>query len=263
MINLYIVSDSTGETANQYADALMIQFPKAEFRKKTFSNVDTLDKLQNVYELFEESGVIIMTVVIENVAQSLKEFAIKKNLKIIDILCEPIRIMEEITGQKAARLPGMMRDLNRHYFNKMEALEFAMTFDDGKNPKGLLKADIVLVGVSRTSKTPLSVFLANKNYKVANLPLVPEVDLPDEIFKVDKKKIIGLIIDHEKLNEIRNQRLKALGLSSESEYARDERITHELEYAKSVFEKLDCKVINVSGSTIEETSAKILEYIEG
>lgn len=262
MLELAIISDSTGETAGLMTEALMIQFPNLEYSKKIYSNISSVEKLEKIMDEIKGTAVIIMTVVLKDVVFKLNEFAKENNIFVIDLLSNQIERLENITGQKALNKPRLMRNLNNNYFRKMEALEFAMSFDDGKNPKGLLKADIVLVGVSRTSKTPLSVFLANKNYKVANLPLVPEIDLPEEIFKVDSNKIIGLIIDSEKLNEIRNQRLKALGLKTDSDYANDSRILRELEYSKNVFERLNCRVIDVSGSTIEETAAKILSYIQ-
>ncbi|MGF0039892.1 pyruvate, water dikinase regulatory protein [Peptoniphilaceae bacterium SGI.131] len=261
MINLYVISDSTGETGIQYANALMIQFPTTVFNRHRFSNVTSEEKIRDILSKLLSNSVILITVVKEDILKIIHDFCREKNIPLIDLLGGPISILEEVTGERAVRLPGLMRDLDSDYFDKMEAIEFAMNFDDGKSPRGLLKADIVLLGVSRTSKTPLSIFLANKKYKVANLPLVPEANLPDEIFKVDKNKIIGLIINPDQLNEIRNQRLQALGLNPQSGYANRQRIEEELNYAKSVFKQLDCKVINVTGSTIEETAAMIQDLI--
>lgn len=266
MINLYVISDSTGETANQLANAIAIQFKQTDFSRKRFSNIveaEQVDKILGSDDVknSDNKTIVLMTVVAENVVESIKNYESEK-LIVVDLLLRPITEIEDFLGVKADRQSGLMRDLNNSYFDKIEAIEFAMNFDDGKNPKGFLDADIVLLGVSRTSKTPLSVYLANKSYKVANLPLVPEISIPKEIYEVDPKKIIGLIIDKDKLNEIRNQRLIALGLSSESSYATDERIDEELEYAKELYNDLGCVVIDVSKSTIEETAAKIIEHIE-
>lgn len=262
MINLFTISDSTGETVNQIANAIMIQFPDLKFKRRRFSNIDSVEKGLEIFKnLKNEKTVVLMTVVVNKIVEEIKKFE-NENILIIDLINKPINDIESFLGEKASKKVGMMRDLDTDYFDKIEAIEFAMNFDDGKNPKGFLEADIVLLGVSRTSKTPLSVYLANKSYKVANLPLVPEIDIPKEIFEVEKKKLIGLIIDPEKLNEIRNQRLITLGLSTDSAYAKDERIQEELEFAKKLYDDLDCFVIDVSKSTIEETAARVIEHIE-
>ncbi|MFM1534096.1 pyruvate, water dikinase regulatory protein [Helcococcus ovis] len=261
MVNLYVISDSTGETANQLGNAIMIQFPSVEFNRKRYSNITNAKQVEKIFEHNEGKTIVLMTVVVDEVVNKIKSYQ-SEEFEVIDLLLSPITHIENFLGQKANRKPGLMRDLDNSYFNKIEAIEFAMNFDDGKNPKGFLEADIVLLGVSRTSKTPLSVYLANKSYKVANLPLVPEIEIPKEIYKVDKKKLIGLIIDPVKLNEIRNQRLLTLGLSQNSTYANDKRINEELEFAKKLYEDLGCTVIDVSSSTIEETAAKVIEQIE-
>lgn len=264
MYNLFTVSDSTGETVNQIANAILIQFPNLEFVKKRFSNINTLEACQQVFDnLPDGKTIILVTVAKDEIATELKELAKGRDeVLLIDLLANSLNQIEEFTNEKATRKAGLIRVLDNDYFDKIEAIEFAMNFDDGKNPAGFLEADIVLLGVSRTSKTPLSVYLANKSYKVANLPLVPEVSIPKEIYQVDTKKLIGLIIDPEKLNEIRNERLKTLGLSIDSAYAQNERIQEELDFAKGLFDELGCVVIDVSTSTIEETAAKIIEHIE-
>ena len=148
------------------------------------------------------------------------------------------------------------------YKRQVEAVEFAVKYDDGKDTRGIKKADIVLVGVSRTSKTPLSMYLAHKNFKVANVPLVPEVPAPAELFEKDTKRVFGLIANSQKLNEIRQERLKALGLSNNANYASISRIEEELEYSKKIMEKLQCKVIDVSNKAVEETAGIILEIMK-
>ena len=140
-------------------------------------------------------------------------------------------------------------------------MEFDVKYDDGKNPLGLLKADVVIIGVSRTSKTPLSMYLAHKQIKVANVPLVPELAPPEELFKVPPYKIIGLLIDPFKLNEIRSERLKTMGLSDTATYADMKRIDDELAYAKGIMRRLHCQIINVSNRAIEETAGIIMEYV--
>ena len=142
----------------------------------------------------------------------------------------------------------------------IDAIEFAIKYDDGKDPRGFLESDIVLVGVSRTSKTPTTMILATKNFKVANLPLVPESKLPQELFEVDPARVIGLVIDPDKLSNIRAERTKTMGIVGESKYFDKERIREELAYAKEVFKDLDCKVIDVTENTIEQTATEIVQY---
>lgn len=262
MINLFTISDSSGETVNQMAQAITIHFPEIQFNRKRFSNISSIEDCEEIFESIEgNKTIIIMTIIIEEVVKALKERE-GEDLFIVDLLYKPVEDMGAFLSEAPCMKPGLMRDLDNNYFDKIEAIEFAMNFDDGKNPKGFLDADIILLGVSRTSKTPLSVYLANKSYKVANLPLLPEISIPEEIYQVDRKKLVGLIIDPKNLNEIRNQRLITLGLSPESSYANDERIEEELNYAKKLFEELGCYVIDVSKSTIEETAAKVIEHIE-
>ena len=157
---------------------------------------------------------------------------------------------------------GMIHRLDEEYFKRVEAIEFAVKYDDGKNPIGFLKADIVIVGVSRTSKTPLSMYLAHKRIKAANLPLVPEVALPPELFQIPARKIVGLIIDPFKLNFIRSERLRSMGLDSNASYANIDRINEELTYARGVMRRLHCPVIDVSSKAIEETANLVLDIVK-
>jgi [pyruvate, water dikinase]-phosphate phosphotransferase / [pyruvate, water dikinase] kinase len=143
----------------------------------------------------------------------------------------------------------------------VEAIEFAVKYDDGRDPRGLLRADIILIGVSRTSKTPLSMYLAHKRIKAANVPLVPEVTPPEELVKVDPVRCIGLTITPQKLIEIRSERLKALGLQPEANYAKLERIEDELKYSKQIMEDIGCYTIDVSNKAVEETANIIMERI--
>ena len=164
-------------------------------------------------------------------------------------------------GGTPSRQPGLVHRLDARYFRRVEAVEFAVRYDDGKDPGGILRADVVLLGVSRTSKTPTSMYLAHRQIKVANVPLVPEADLPDEIFQVSPRKIIGLTINPEILLQIRTERLKSLGLGSGSRYADLGRIIEELEYADRVYRRLGCTVVDVSQKAVEETANRILEIV--
>ena len=184
----------------------------------------------------------------------------------MDLLTPVVDSIASVTGETPLEETGMLRKLNDRYFKRVESVEFAVKYDDGKDPRGVLKADLVIIGVSRTSKTPLSMYLANKNIKVANIPLVPEAKVPQELFQIPSKKIVGLTNTPEKLNEIRTERLRALGLSTansgENKYANMERILEEIDFAESLMKKIGCPIINVSNKAIEETAEKIITYLK-
>jgi len=148
------------------------------------------------------------------------------------------------------------------YFHLVAAVDFAVKYDDGRNPRGLLQADVVLIGVSRTSKTPLSMYLAHRKIKAANLPLIPESAPPQELYQLPPSKVIGLTINPELLREIRLERLKVLGLTNGSNYATRERIAEELDYAERVFSRIGCRTFDVTNKAVEEVASKILQVIK-
>jgi hypothetical protein len=186
----------------------------------------------------------------------------KSGIPLIDLLSPVVTVFADFLGQEPAREPGIIHRLDERYFKKVEAIEFAVKYDDGKDPRGIKKADVILIGISRTSKTPLSMYLAHKNIKVANVPLVPEVPVPDELFEIPPSKIIGLTTNPYKLNEIRQERLKALGLDSHATYADLGRILEELEYSDKLMRKIGCPVIDVASKAVEETANIIMEIMK-
>ncbi|HLS54158.1 MAG TPA: pyruvate, water dikinase regulatory protein, partial [Tissierellaceae bacterium] len=194
----------------------------------------------------------------ESLVEFVQDFSKRTGLFTIDLLSPLMNTVSQVLNTEPKREPGIIRRLDEAYFDRVAAIEFAVKYDDGKDPRGLLDADLVLIGVSRTSKTPLSMYLANKNIKVANVPLVMEVKPPKELFEISARKIIGLTNSPENLNEIRLQRLKSLGLNTNSSYASLDRILKELDYADKVMKKIGCPIIDVSDKAIEETSEIIL-----
>ncbi len=255
---MLVVSDSTGETGEMAAKAWLSQFEDLEFDLSSRS--DTTDRacVDGIFREDLSHAVIIHSVVMPDVALYLQKKCVEAGVPFIDLFDIPLRILEDVTGKPARRLPGLTRELDPEYFNKISCIEFAVKYDDGKDKRGLLKADIVLIGVSRTSKTPLSMLLANKGYNVCNLPLVPEIAVPAELYRVDPKRVIGLIISPEKLGDIRTERMKDLGLEG-GIYSDDERIGRELAYAQGIFDKVGCAVIDVSAWTIEQSATRIVE----
>ncbi len=199
--------------------------------------------------------------VIEELKEYLLEKANEADIKTVDIMGPMMEAFESMYHAKPRMEPGLVRKLDEEYFRKVEAIEFAVKYDDGKDPRGILKADVVLIGVSRTSKTPLSMYLAHQRIKVANVPLVPEVEPSEELFNISNKKIVGLKINPDKLFGIREERLKSLGLAVHANYANFERILEELDYSEKIMKRVGCPVIDVSNKAIEETANIIIDII--
>ncbi|MBU8905677.1 pyruvate, water dikinase regulatory protein [Desertibacillus haloalkaliphilus] len=252
---VYVVSDSVGETAELVVKAAASQFGGSGVEIRRIPYVEDEATIDEVIVLAKQvHAVIAFTLVIPEKKQYLLDQAKEAGVETVDIIGPMLDKIGTLTQQEARYEPGLLYRLDEDYFRKVEAIEFAVKYDDGRDPRGIMRADVVLIGVSRTSKTPLSQYLAHKRLKVANVPLVPEVEPPEELFKVSPKKCIGLKINSEKLNDIRTERLKALGLKAEANYANMERIKEELEYAEKVMDKIGCTVIDVSSKAVEETA---------
>lgn len=256
-----VVSDSTGETGEAIARAWISQFPQCTFELIRYSGINSIEEVDDLMQEDWTDAIAVASLILPEVCGYFKEACRKIEVPVIDLFDRSLQVISDFTGASPSRQPGRTRELTKEYFLKIASIEFAVQYDDGKDHQGFLKADIILLGVSRTSKTPLSMFLANKGYNVANLPLVPELRLPKEIFLVDPRRVIGLTIDIDRLNEIRIERLKSMGLPEESNYANNERIQFELDYAKKTFDTIGCDVLDVSKSTIEETATKVLSKV--
>lgn len=260
---VYVLSDSIGETGQQVAKAAISQFDAGKYETRRFPYITEKEQIRDILEEARAENVVIAyTIVIDELKDFLEERASEYNMKTVDLITPLIDAIGEVVGRKPRKEAGLIRKLDEKYFKKVEAVEFAVKYDDGKDTRGIKRADIVLVGVSRTSKTPLSMYLAHKNLKVANVPLVPEVPPPDELFEVDPKKIIGLTTNPIKLNEVRQERLKALGLGDSANYASMDRILKEIEYAENLMKRLECPIIDVSNKAVEETAGIILEILQ-
>ncbi|MBP2626348.1 MAG: putative pyruvate, phosphate dikinase regulatory protein [Firmicutes bacterium] len=259
---IYALSDSIGETAEMIARATASQFNGNSFEILRIPYIKTVQQIEKIIEeATVHNSVICHTIVGPELRAALSALAEQCGIPTIDVMGPMINAVQNVSGLVPKLKPGLIHKLDEEYFKRVAAVEFAVKYDDGKNPWGLLKADVVLVGVSRTSKTPLSMYLAHKKIKVANVPMVPEVSPPEQLFKVPTERIIGLIIDPLKLNSIRTERLTSMGLDPESCYAGIERIKEEVEYAKSIMYKLKCPIIDVSNRAIEETANKIMGII--
>lgn len=256
---IYVVSDSVGETAELVVKAASSQFQRIDFDIHRFPYVVDEETIDEIISSAQESQALIAyTLVVPEVKEYLVTQAKLANVELVDILGPALSQMERLFDEEPRYQPGLIHKLDEDYFRRVEAIEFAVRYDDGRDPRGILRADIVLIGVSRTSKTPLSQYLAHKRLKVANVPVVPEVDPPKELYQVDPSKCFGLRIQPDQLIHIRKERLMALGLDSGANYAKEGRIKQELDYFDKIVKKIDCKVIDVSNRAVEETANTIL-----
>lgn len=257
---VFVVSDSLGETADFVARAAASQF---DHGRMEIRRIPYVCDVVHIDEIFEEAvkynSIITYTVVIKELRDRIILLSKGKNIPCVDLLGPTIEAISSVSRLKPKMATGLLRKMDEEYFRKVEAIEFAVKYDDGKDARGLRNADIVLIGVSRTSKTPVCMYLAHKKIKAANMPLVPEVAPPEELFEIPAKRIIGLTIRPQLLNDIRHERLKALGLTSGADYANPNRILAELDYAQNLFKRLGCRVIDVTNRAVEETAGRVLE----
>ncbi|MFC5653521.1 pyruvate, water dikinase regulatory protein [Paenibacillus solisilvae] len=260
---IYICSDAVGETAEAVAKAAMRQFTFEQIKLKRFSYLKTEEEvIQIVDEAVVNGGFIAFTLVQPELRETMKEEALRKGVRAVDVLGPMLQAFIDTFNDSPKRTPGLLHTLDEDYFRRIEAVEFAVKYDDGKDTRGLLLAQVVLVGVSRTSKTPLSIYLAHKGIRVANLPLLPEVKLPSELQSGRKQLIVGLTMKPEQLASIRTERLKAMGLPFSAQYASTERIQAELQYADTIMKSLRCPVIDVTEKAIEETAGTITQWLQ-
>ncbi|GIO13364.1 putative pyruvate, phosphate dikinase regulatory protein [Cohnella xylanilytica] len=262
-VTVYVVSDSAGDTGELAVRAAAAQFHPLQVQIRRVGFIQSREGIDAVLDMAaSDKGILLYTLVIPRLREHMTTQAEARGIVTIDLLGPLIDNMERLFGRPSRHEPGLNHVLDAGYFRKVEAVEFAVRYDDARDVTGILKADIVLTGVSRTSKTPLSMVLAHKTFKVANVPLVPELVPPKELFQVDPKKVIGLTIRTDALNAIRKERLKALGLPDSASYATTARIEQELEYAHGIMKKIGCVVIDVSSKAVEETASLILDHFQ-
>ena len=260
-VELHIVSDSTGETAARLVLALEAQFPEQEFEEIRHPRVESVEDLAlTVNRAKGRPAVMVYTLVKPEFRDAMRTFCRRAKVHYCDLLGHPIESIARVSGMAAKMKPGARPALNSAYFKRVEAMEFAVRYDDGVG-RGLHEADIVLVGVSRTSKTPLSIYLGYLGHKTANVPIVKGIAPPAELFEIDPAKIVGVTIDAVRLAEIRTARVRAMGAQNRH-YAELIEIFEELDEAASVHRRLGCPVIDVSELSVEETAMRIVRLVE-
>jgi regulator of PEP synthase PpsR (kinase-PPPase family) len=260
-VELHVISDATGETAVRLVHALEAQFPEQEFEEIRHPRVETVDDLAlAVNRAKGRPAVVVYTLVQPELREAMRTLCRRARVHYCDLLGHPIDAVARVSGQAARMTPGAPPPLTSSYFKRIAAIEFAVKYDDGVGG-GLHDADIVLVGVSRTSKTPLSMYLGYLGYKTANVPIVNGIEPPKALWDVDASKIVGLTIDAQKLADIRQERVRRLG-GGQGNYAELVEIYEELDEAARVHRRLGCPVIEISELAIEETAARIIRLIE-
>jgi [pyruvate, water dikinase]-phosphate phosphotransferase / [pyruvate, water dikinase] kinase len=260
-VELHVVSDATGETAARLVQALEAQFPDQDFVEIRHPRVESEGDLHlAVNRMKGRPAVVVYTLVEPELRDVMRTLCRRARLHYCDLLGQPIDAVARVSGMAAKMRPGSRPPLNSAYFKRMEAIEFAVRFDDGVG-RGLKDADVVLVGVSRTSKTPLSIYLGYLGYKAANVPVVKGIDPPADLFEVEPGKVVGLTIDPNRLVEIRRARVKTMGASRNRQYAELMEIYEELDVATKLHRRLGCPVIDISELSIEETAHRILRVV--
>jgi regulator of PEP synthase PpsR (kinase-PPPase family) len=260
---VYIISDGTGETAATMTRAALVQYEQMDLNIVRCKNVRTESQVESVMdEASDQRAIVVHTVVSPSLRAKIAEVAASKGLHSVDLLGPLLNQLDIYFGVHSEAQAGLLRTVDERYFKRIAAIEYTVKHDDGKCLTDLDQADIILVGVSRTSKTPLSIFLSHKGWKVANVPLVLGSPLPVELSQVDQRKVIGLLIDADSLLRIRRNRLEKFGQDPGGEYARLSYIDQEIEYAQGLFKKnRRWPVFNVTERALEETAAEIIRIV--
>ena len=262
---IYLISDSTGETLDRIFLALKAQFKYFDYQTNHFSFTRTENQIKKILEKTGKGKkvIILYTIVDDKLSDFLVNESKNKNIPCFGVLGDLIQSFSKILNQDALHVPSRQHIMNDDYYKKIDAIQFTMNHDDGNSLQDIQKSDIILLGVSRTSKTPTSIYLANKGYKVSNIPLVNKDSIPDDIKENKKKKcIIGLIAEPKRLAEIRRNRMNSLNETGNKKYIDIQKIQNEVENSKKTFQKFKWPIIDVSRKSVEETAASIIKIYE-
>lgn len=259
---IFIVSGGSGTSGEQVVNTVLAQFPDVTIPVKTVRSVRRSEQLDDVIATAkEQGGIIVHTMVDAPLRHRLINLAQEHIVPAIDLMGTLLDHLTNVLGRPPAQVPGLYRQLHRTYFERIEAIEYTMAHDDGQNPDGWQAADVLLVGVSRTGKTPLSVYLSVLGWKVANLPIVLEIPVPPQLYQMDPARVIGLKLDIDRLIAFRRRRISQLGIPEQSNYTDPSLVEEELELAQSVFQKGGFFTINVTDKTVEVTADDVIKRI--
>jgi regulator of PEP synthase PpsR (kinase-PPPase family) len=263
--NIYLISDSTGETLDRIFIALKAQFDKFDHNINHFSFTRTENQLLKILEEAERKNdsIILYTIVDNKLAKFLSQEANKKNIPCFGVLGDLILNFSKLLNQKATHIPSGQHALNEEYYDRIEAIQFTMNHDDGNSPGDVDKSDIILLGVSRTSKTPTSIYLANRGFKTSNIPIVNENSIPEKLKKNPKVScIIGLVAEADRLQDVRKNRLSTIREKENTDYTKIIKIENELKESKKTFQKYQWPIIDVTRKSVEETAASVIKIHE-
>ncbi len=262
--NVYLVSDSTGETLDRIFLSLKSQFANFEYEKKEFAFVRTEQQIDKIISecINLRNSLILYTIVETKLAKYISSQSQKNNVPCFGILGNLILSFSKLLNQKAIHKPSAQHVLDEDYYKRIEAIQFTMSHDDGKKIDDISNADIILLGVSRTSKTPTSIYLANRGYKTINIPLVLDQKIPKDLLLNKKVCIIGLVADPERLADIRRNRVALMNDHKLKDYTDLNYIKKEVDDSKNLFKKNNWPIIDVTRRSVEETAASILKIIE-
>jgi [pyruvate, water dikinase]-phosphate phosphotransferase / [pyruvate, water dikinase] kinase len=257
--HLHLVSDSTGETLEAVAKACLVQFENAESIKHFWPMIRSERQLDKVIDaIIEKPGLVLFTLVNSITRDRLQARLALLGIPAVSVLDPVLELFGQFIGEQAKGAPGKQHAMDAAYFRRIDAVHYTMAHDDGVGTDNLEEADIVLIGISRTSKTPTSIYLANRGFKTANVPLVPEVPPPDSIFHLQKPLVVGLTTSADRLIAVRRNRLRAMNQQADTDYVDDGKVTEEIKAARRLFSGQDWPVIDVTRRSIEETAAEII-----
>ena len=262
-LTLHLVSDSTGETLKAVSSAAAAQFSELRYQQKIYPMVRTVTQLERVFKnIKDEKGVVFCTLVEEEVREKLEQFCKKENILYLPVMENIVSFLEEYTGFEAINKPGGQHILNDDYFKRIEAINYTLEHDDGQGQLNLENADVIVVGVSRTSKTPTCIYLANQGIKAANYPLVPHVGISEELENVKNTQVVALITSAHTLVEIRRKRSIELGLNNtDNDYIDIHKVEEEITTAKRIFANKGWPVIDITRRSVEETASAIMNIL--
>jgi regulator of PEP synthase PpsR (kinase-PPPase family) len=261
-LHLHLISDSTGETLENIAKAGLAQFDDVETIKHFWPMVRSEGHVDRVFDdIGKQPGLVLYTLVDHNVRRRLETRCRAMGLPAVSALDPVIDALSRLLGMEAKEQPGGQHALDAAYFQRVEAIQYTIAHDDGVAPDDWDRADIVLAGVSRTSKTPTSIYLANRGYKVANVPLIPESPPPDTLYRLKNPLIVGLTTSPDRLVQVRRNRLLSLNQTPETDYVDQDRVKAEVAFARRIFADNDWPVIDVTRRSIEESAAAILNIV--
>lgn len=263
-LKIIIISDGTGETATGISRATMTQFKDRDVYFTRYKNVRSKEQLDAIFnEAAVHHDLIVYTLVQAELREHIKHLSRTKHVRTLDLIGPALTAFSNYFSQEPSSEPGLLHQVNDDYYNRVAAMEFTLNHDDGRNLQSLHLADVILVGISRTSKTPLSVYLSQHGIKVVNVPIILGQEIPEEVFKVDQRKIFALTIDSDALSQIRRKRLASLGAQQHTgDYADMTKVVEEIEWANQKFkENKRWPIFNVTDKALEETAADIMKLI--